>query len=75
MSSGSAHEDSGHMPARLVQKQKELDALPEYEDLDQPIPKISLGFDSLSLSPSWLGFVPDEAPCTCICIVTSWLNG
>ena len=54
MSSGGAHEDSGRMPARLVQKQKELDALPEYEDLDQPIPKISLGFDSRHLTLSAL---------------------
>lgn len=52
MSSGGAHEDSGRIPARLVQKQKELDALPEYEDLDQPIPKISLEHVTMSFARS-----------------------
>jgi len=31
------------MPARLAQKQAALNAQPVYDDLDQPVPKISLG--------------------------------
>uniref|UniRef100_A0A7I4EQ57 Prokaryotic-type class I peptide chain release factors domain-containing protein n=1 Tax=Physcomitrium patens TaxID=3218 RepID=A0A7I4EQ57_PHYPA len=40
--SSSKADSSERMPARLAQKQQELDALPEYEDLDVPVPKVTL---------------------------------
>ncbi len=42
MSSEAAGEGP-RMPARLAQKQAALNAQPVYDDLDQPVPKISLG--------------------------------
>lgn len=46
MSSGK--EEDYRMPSRLAQKQAALDALPEYEDLDKPVPKV--GLDQVTVS-------------------------
>lgn len=40
------------MPARLAQKQRALDALPEYEDLDKPVPKVGLDHVTVSFARS-----------------------
>ncbi len=41
--SSEAAGEGPRMPARLAQKQAALNAQPVYDDLDQPVPKISLG--------------------------------
>jgi peptidyl-tRNA hydrolase ICT1 len=40
------------MPARLAQKQAALNAQPVYDDLDQPVPKISLEHVTMSFARS-----------------------
>lgn len=52
MSSGKEDSYSERMPARLAQKQKALDALPEYEDLDKPVPKVGLDHVTVSFARS-----------------------
>ncbi|KAG0566431.1 hypothetical protein M758_7G059900 [Ceratodon purpureus] len=52
MSSVKEEEHSERMPARLAQKQKALDALPEYEDLDKPVPKVGLDHVTVSFARS-----------------------
>lgn len=50
--SSSKADSSERMPARLAQKQQELDALPEYEDLDVPVPKVTLDHVTVSFARS-----------------------
>jgi len=51
MSSGK-EDYSQRVPARLAQKQQALDALPEYEDLDKPVPKVELDHVTVSFARS-----------------------
>jgi peptidyl-tRNA hydrolase ICT1 len=52
MSSVKEGDHSERVPARLAQKQKALDALPEYEDLDKPVPKVGLDHVTVSFARS-----------------------